>query len=126
MFVGTSEDTNHVYEYNQLSNVWNAVPQSKTIPKSFAKTPAITDGIQDIVYIFGEATEFQMQIYDLATNSWNVTNSTRPSYRPTQYAAVVLKNEILYIGGLEVSMDQVMSAFAFLFLVSRLTKFGSF
>ena len=108
MFVGTRspDDGNYVYVYDQISDQWSAVPQSITFDKSFAKTPAITDDIQDVVYIWGQATDFHMHIYDLTTNSWNQTNITTTD-RPVLYAVVVLNGEILYIGGVDQPMNRV-------------------
>ena len=108
MFVGTRspDDGNYVYTYDQISDQWSAVPQSITFAKGFAKTPAITDGIQDVVYIWGQVTDFHMHIYDLMTNSWNQTNITTTD-RPVLYAAVILNGEILYIGGVNQLMNRV-------------------
>ena len=96
-----------MYEYNQVSNEWRVIPQSNTFTKSFAKTPAIKDSIQDIVYIYGVATDYHMYVYNLMTNSWNFSTAVAP-YHLDLYSAVELNGEILYIGGVDQPMDKVI------------------
>jgi len=112
LFAGTKDgDNNLIYEYNQNSNEWSQTSQSLTpksgfvFPKTFAKVQAITDGIQDTVYLYGEVTEFNMYIYNLITNSWNFTKKS--PYELILSVAVMVNDEILYIGGVGQDMNKV-------------------
>ncbi len=108
LFVGTKDngDDNLVYEYNQNSNEWKPIPKNGfTLPKTFAKVQAIKDEIHDIVYLYGKETEFKMYIYNLTTNSWNITTSP---YNLSLTTAVMVENEIYYIGGSDQIMNKVI------------------
>ena len=107
LFLGesSSKDDNLVYKYELASNEWKQIPSLLTsgseiiLPKNLYEAPAITDGIQDIVYLYGAPTKYKMYTYNLTTNYWNSTTIAPTSYHLNSYGAIMLNDEILYIGG---------------------------